>query len=268
MIVATLQAGSWLSSPVATAPSCAPSLGLLQGPDNPLSNILGYVVVFMVVVWPIIRGVMESAQQKRQEFERQQARGINSKKPARGAGRRSLEEILRGDPYVEALEDPFELGPEELYRDSGSELASEPSSGPSSGVPSGAAAVGAPNSRANSANPKLRPSERDFGDLLDSSMMGQDLVSDDDLSEVPSEDEMEAASGSPSGGMGSSADPGEGSGQRLQGSSPPPSVHHAHASKDPFSKLHGRLTPWQRAVVYREVLGPPAAMKSHGIGDR
>lgn len=266
MIVALLQAGAWLTSPAAAVPSCSPSLGLLQGPDSPLGDLLGYVVVFMVVVWPIIRGVMESAQKKREEFERQQARGVKSKKAAGvPVGRRSLEEILRGDPYIETLAGQDELDPDELSlddfrRQGGSEISPEP------------AAVAGPQSRVDSANPSLRPSERVLlGDIFNDELMGRDLVSDEYLSEVPSEDELEtsleAVSVSPPGGLGSSADPGEGSGQRLQSGSPPPSVHHAHASKDPFSKLHERLTPWQRAVVYKEILGPPAAMKSHGIGD-
>ena len=35
---------------------------LQGGPDSPLGDLLGYVVLFVVVIWPIIRGVLDQAQ--------------------------------------------------------------------------------------------------------------------------------------------------------------------------------------------------------------
>ena len=32
---------------------------LQGGPDSPLGDLLGYVVLFVVVIWPIIRGVLD-----------------------------------------------------------------------------------------------------------------------------------------------------------------------------------------------------------------
>ena len=146
MIVAAVQSGAWFP-PLG---DWMPPWALQQGPDNPLSNLLGYVVVFMVIVWPIIRGVMESAQQKRQEFERGQARKAKARSGA-PARRRSLEEIMRGDPYVETLADPTEVSLDEL-RDGPASREYESYSAPSSleGAASGSShspgGMGDPNS--------------------------------------------------------------------------------------------------------------------------
>jgi len=258
VITGALQAGA-LVPPSAGAP---PLLGLLQGQDNPFGNLLGYVIVFMVVVWPIIRGVIESANEKRQEFERGQARQARAKnRSGTPPGRRSLEEILRGDPYVEALQEPEELSLEDLREPPHEQAsASRVPSAESAGMP--ASDAPGPRSRLEGANPALRPSERELvGDPFDDSIMGQDLVNDDALQDVPTEDELEVSIDTSAAGRGKSLGSRD---DRGTGASSEPQV--ATGSGSALAHLERRLSPWQRAFVYKEVLGPPAAMHSHDQG--
>lgn len=208
---------------------------LQGGPDSPLGDLLGYVVLFVVVVWPIIRGVLDQAQGRRTEFERQQRK----KRPSgqRTGGGRSLEEILRGDPYVEALEEPLledvvrdveAAAPPPLLR----EQLSEPSFG-------------------ERPEDEVRPSERELvGDPFDDSVMGQDLVDGISLADVPSEDELEVdLDRGPRGPM-----------RRAIAESASASA--PGAAQRGIGRLERGFSPWQRAFVLKEILGAPAATRA------
>ena len=209
---------------------------LQGGPDSPLGDLLGYVVLFVVVVWPIIRGVLDQAQGRRTEFERQQRK----KRPSgqRTGGGRSLEEILRGDPYVEALEEPLledvvreiePAAPPPLPR----EQLSEPSFG-------------------ERPEDEVRPSERELvGDPFDDSVMGQDLVDGLSLAEVPSEDELEVD---------------------LDRGPTGPEFDARRGVGEPFGRRSGATrhrprssaasVPGSAAFVLKEILGAPAATRA------
>ncbi|MEC8511683.1 MAG: hypothetical protein VX015_06015 [Planctomycetota bacterium] len=209
------------------------------GPDSPLGDLLGYVVLFVVVVWPIIRGVLDQAQGRRTEFEQQQRR----KRPPgkRADGGRSLEEILRGDPYVEALEEPLL---EDVVREV--EAASPPP------LPPERLSKSSLGERSADA---VRPTERELvGDPFDDSIMGMDLVDDLSLADVPAEDELEV-----------SLD--HGPRRPIRGavaqSASAPTVS---AAERGLGGLERRFTPWQRAFVLKEILGPPAATRTFDDG--
>ena len=55
----------------------------LQQPDKPFGDILGWLIVFVVVIWPIIRGLLENASTQRKKFEQQQKRAPRG---SQGAG--------------------------------------------------------------------------------------------------------------------------------------------------------------------------------------
>ncbi len=212
---------------------------LQGGPDSPLGDLLGYVVLFVVVIWPIIRGVLDQAQGRRADFERQQRK----KRPSgERAGRgRSLEEILRGDPYVEALEEPLlEDVVREIEADSPLPLPREELSEPSFG---------------ERPENEIRPSERELvGDPFDDSVMGQDLVDGISLADVPTEDELEVEiDRGPRGPM-----------RRASARPASPSV--ASVSDRGLDRLERRFTPWQRAFVLKEILGAPAATRAFDDG--
>lgn len=220
------------------------------GPDSPLGDLLGYVVLFVVVVWPIIRGVLDQAQGRREEFEREQR-----KKRAGGDSRegpRSLEEILRGDPYVEALEEPVveEYVPREAASDP------PPLPAPSrrrrrrpSKAPARTPVLG------ERPENEVRPTDRELvGDPFDDSIMGQDLVDDRSLADVPAEEELEVSlDRGPRGPVGGAA----------VAASAAPGLSPAERG---LGRLERRFTPWQRAFVLKEILGPPAATRSFDDG--
>lgn len=212
---------------------------LQGGPDSPLGDLLGYVVLFVVVVWPIIRGVLDQAQGRRADFERQQRK----KRPSgERAGRgRSLEEILRGDPYVEALEEPLlEDVVREIEPASPPLLPREELSEPSFG---------------ERPEDEVRPSERELvGDPFDDSVMGQDLVDGISLADVPTEDELEVE-----------IDRGPRGPMRRE-SARPASPAVASVSDRGLDRLERRFTPWQRAFVLKEILGAPAATRAFDDG--
>lgn len=212
---------------------------LQGGPDSPLGDLLGYVVLFVVVVWPIIRGVLDQAQGRRADFERQQRK----KRPSgERAGRgRSLEEILRGDPYVEALEEPLlEDVVREIEPASPPLLPREELSEPSFG---------------ERPENEIRPSERELvGDPFDDSVMGQDLVDGSSLADVPTEDELEVEiDRGPRGPI-----------RRASARPARPAV--ASVSDRGLDRLERRFTPWQRAFVLKEILGAPAATRAFDDG--
>ncbi|MEE2940658.1 MAG: hypothetical protein VX460_09770 [Planctomycetota bacterium] len=211
------------------------------GPDSPLGDLLGYFVIFVVVVWPIIRGVLDQAKGRRAQFEQQQRRNRPTGARARAGGGRSLEEILRGDPYVEALEEPLlEEVVREIEAPSPPPLPRERPSEPSFG---------------ERPADELRPSERELvGDPFDDSIMGGDLVQSLALAEVPTEDELEVA-----------IDPGRRE-QISEMAEQSASLSTPRAAERGLGGLERRFTPWQRAFVLKEILGAPAATRAFDDG--
>ncbi|MEL6431939.1 MAG: hypothetical protein AAFZ87_13805 [Planctomycetota bacterium] len=218
-------------------------------------RLLGFVVLFFVVLWPVIRGIIETATARRKEFEQQQRRAAG-----RGPARRrpTLEEILRGEPGPGPFED--EAVPAEALRRTESRSTTSPGAPPP--LP--------PSRRRPTPRPTQRPTEPAAragrlstlgpelaGDPFDESQMGRDLVDDAVLPEVPSEDEMEERFDEAAAAA------------KLRAQGDARAREHQRAERAPeaapgakaLRNLEARLTPWQRAFVFKELLGPPRAVE-------
>lgn len=228
----------------------------VQGPpDGPIGDWLGYIVIFAVVVWPILRGLLESAQTQRKEFERKQRRQ-QPVDPASGQRRPTLDELLRGEPF--AMEEEATLRRPEP----------EPAPTP-------------PPAAANrEARRRAAEDARDAGSLVgdpfdESSMgrgMGRDLVADEDLMHIPDEDELERSSGrrsasraevtaAGSAGRGTPDERFTGLGETSAAMQTSGGEASRGSSDKSLARLERQYSSWKRAFILHEVLGAPRAAK-------
>ena len=193
----------------------------------------GYVVLFVVVVWPIIRGCSTRL------WPAHGVRAAAARGAALGPAQRRRTEP-RGDPargpHVEALEEP----PEDVVREV---EAAAPPPLPREQLPEPAFG--------ERPEDEPRPSERELvGDPFDDSVMGRDLVDRNSLADVPTEDELEV-----------DVDRGaRDSFRRAVAQSASPSA--PGAAERGLGRLERGFTPWQRAFVLKEILGAPAATRA------
>lgn len=216
-----------------------------QGPDSPLGNLLGYVVLFAVVIWPIIRSVIEAANEKRKEFERtQQAAGRKAAGQGAKRGRRRFEDVLAEDGGTTAsvAMDGFDEPPP----------------------------LRSLSKRTGSLRDPVEPERPTSlaGDLFDDRVTGFDLAEGSSLSSVPGENELESSTDGPDFDDYRPLAPGSHANApstqvsdvpgaalkvtRLTGTRGTP-------GKGVLTRLEKRLSPWQRAIALREILGPPVA---------
>lgn len=226
----------------------ARSIGALQRPDDDIiGRIFSLVFLAFVLLWPVIQRKINEAQ------ERQRERASGGAPPQRPAPRRDALEELFGEPLEDEGEADAEHDPE-----------------PWAGAP--------PRPAADEPSPLERPTpelttRRELvGDPFDDSQMGDDLVPDSSLPETPRESELErgrfdedaaaarlrrasfrsrpfssSSTGTPLGsstGLASGVGVGAGSSSRA-------------ATRAALRRVERRYSPWQRAFVLREVLGPP-----------
>lgn len=236
------------------------------------SNVLGWLIVFFMVIWPVIRGVVEAANERRRKFiEAEQRRpkgGVAGGRPERRdpfeALRRALEEAHGIE--VEAEEPP--------RRSAGT---------PTAGPARSAAAPAAPVSRRPAARAQVKPApprpaepaprstvapEGSFGrDPLDERALERPLVAERDLARVPSE-----------GGAPSEAPQRRATPSPAPPTQDPPAPHMEPAAAAVATRLQSRdaarggtldiarlarraRTPWAAAVLYEELLGPPVSLR-------
>ncbi|QDV07692.1 hypothetical protein Poly30_32210 [Planctomycetes bacterium Poly30] len=251
-------------------------LGLLQrpqAPESPFKDVLGWIIVFFVIVWPILRGIMETARTQRKEFEEKegkQAKGAAG--PPRPARRkRTLEEILEGkleraDVDVRAPSEASTAAPARPPVSRATVPKSAPPAARFGERPAGEST--APVYRANDllggdsyADSYGEDSVDLVGDPYDEAAMTRDLVPDAKLRRIPTEDEVEA--GSPMSGTqarGVTAATVANQPGRLAAAPVPANL----VREDPevlFGRLKKPLTPWQKAFVLREVLGTPLSSR-------
>ncbi len=238
----------------------------LQGPDSPFGNLLGYIVVFFVVVWPIIRGLLDNAKKQRAEFEAKETKAGHRPNQSRNRqARRTLEEILEGKlERVDSYDEP-----EPTYEEKPTAVTPRRERTPLAQ----AKKPKAPALGDRPADESVAPvyhlddlhGESDVelgGDPFDEGSMESDLVSESKLSHVPTEDELESNLDSTMRGISrgaASARPGPG------GLTPAyvPDLG-ALRSEDPEAIFRGMgrpLTPWQKAFILKEVLGQPMASR-------
>ena len=229
------------------------------GPDSPFGDLLGYIIIFFVVVWPILRGLLENAKKQREEFESKRSQAGPRSGQGRGErGRRTLEEILEGkleriDSYDEPPVMPAEAPPQPAPR-------VERRLAPESKLPAfGDRPADEAAAPVYTDDDLLGGSSVELGsDPFDEASLEQDLVSKAALAEVPTEGEVEANLGSAMGPM-----------QRRPGAvqaSPiaPQSGLEVLRSDDPEAIYRGMgrpLSPWQKAFILKEVLGQPLASR-------
>ena len=246
-------------------PLGAPPLGLLQpGPDSPFGDLLGYVIIFFVIVWPILRGLLETAKKQRAEFEEKerQAGHRSAPSPNRKA-RRTLEEILEGKlERVDSYDEPevaVKAAPQRPKR--------KPLPPPSAPEPKAAAFGDRPMDESSAPVYHLDDLHGDSdaelgGDPFDEDSMEAELVSEARLAHVPTEDELESSLESALDGMprrAISARPGPAAKAPVGA----PNLD-ALRSEDPeaiFRAMGRPLSPWQKAMILKEVLGQPLAAR-------
>ncbi|MEM9379644.1 MAG: hypothetical protein AAGB93_06795 [Planctomycetota bacterium] len=220
-----------------------------QRPDRPFGDILGWLIVFFVVVWPILRGLLDNAANQRKKFEEQQRRA------SRNRGGRPAEKRSRLDEFVEEM-----ITGQRAKVDAGDARADAFDPGTTETATTVLEPAPTPPPRPARRREPSRPPEpepasrRDFStasigsDPFDESLLETDLVADEALAEVPSEDavETEVSYAEAIGGLDQTID-----------LMPTPELDRASA----LERIQRRRTPWQAAYVLKEVLGPPAALQ-------
>ncbi len=223
-------------------------------------NVLGWLIVFFMVVWPLIRGAVEAANERRRKFVEAERRRVKGG-------------VAGGRPE---RRDPFEALRRALEEAHGIEVETEE-------PPRRPAASAAPAERRPAARVKVKPSpprpaepaprstvapDGGFGrDPFDERALERPLVADRELARVPSEGGEPAALSQR---------------HREPASSPPamdpPAPHMEAAAAAAATRLASRdvsrggaldiarlarraRTPWAAAVVYEELLGPPVSLR-------
>ncbi|MFT5732151.1 MAG: hypothetical protein ACJA2W_003702 [Planctomycetota bacterium] len=239
-------------------------LGILQGPPDPggpFGDALGWIVVFFVIIWPILRGILATARGNRDEHESQQGKATPPV-ANRERRRRTLEEILEGKLVTQDEEDAPAPPPRPRATVNRAPKASAvaPARFGERPTDEGFAPVYGIDDL------YTHDRDKDLGkDPFDESSMELDLVPDARLSHVPTEDEVES-------GMGSSGTHARGttrSSVAATTTSHGPGTAKGRsepllARDDPevfFSRMKRPLSPWQKAFVLREVLSPPLASR-------
>lgn len=242
-----------------------------QGPESPFGDALGWIIVFFVIVWPILRGILETAKTQRKEFEAKQAKQAKGAPP--GANRRrTLEEILEGrleradvdprDSRGGPSGSPADAEPPRRVQRQKIKKAPLPEArfGERPMGENSAPIYGADDLYSSDRNSSNRSGEL-VGDPFDEAAMERDLVPEAKLRHIPSEDEVESgssSSGTQARGVTRSSVAG---GPRAAA---PAIVESGLAREDPeaiFRRLPRPLSPWQKAIVLREVLGEPLASR-------
>jgi hypothetical protein len=245
----------------------------LQGPDSPNGNILGWLIVFFMIVWPIIRGAIEAANERRRKFVEQERRRGQMGGPTAGPAAPTGRPTLERDPF-EALRRAMEQarGDQERQGDEPPVRRATPQ------VPTRPVEPKTQKSRvprAHQAGPvqherESRPIVRSytFGrDPFDDRELERPLVKDPELARVPSE-----------GGQATETP------RRRPTPAPQPPIDAPSPVIEPLTAAlssRGRAvpvgnfalqriaqrvpSPWARAVVYEELLGPPVGQREPRI---
>lgn len=246
----------------------------LQGPDSPNGNILGWLIVFFMIVWPIIRGAIEAANERRRKFVEQER--LRGQADGPSAGPTAGPAAPTGRPKLEGR-DPFEAmrrAIEQARGDQERQHDAPPVRRAAPPAPTRSVAPQPQKSRAQKAykappaphererRPVVRPDT--FGrDPFDDKQLERPLVKDVDLARVPSE-----------GGQATETP------QRRRAPAPEPPIDAPTPVVEPhlgalssrgravpvggfaLKRIAQRVpSPWAQAVLYEELLGPPVGLR-------
>ena len=240
-----------------------PSLALVQGqPDSPFGDILGYVIVFFVVIWPIIRGLLGNASEQKKKHEEQQRRSGGRPRPKDAPGRSRLDAFI--EDMVSGQRARGDMG------DAEAQVGTELPTAARTPLERAVTVVEAPPPVPRRAMPHaqkpttrlapvLRPelaSETAFntslgGDPFDDSWMGRELVSESALTHLRSEDEAETSVA-----YASAID------RLALSESATAMTVTGDVRESALESIHRGRTPWQAAFVLKEILGPPGGLRS------
>lgn len=262
------------------APSFLGALPVQGGVGFDMDSLVGLVIVFFAVIWPVIRGLLNVAKSNRQDFQAQSKAGSESTRanPLEAflqglqddgeeeevVRERRAARVARAERREAALErqrarreraglspsaDPFEKGSEEVVTEAPVEASVEaqPKEQPSSVAPS----TNAPATRA-----RRRPEPVD----------GFEVAIDDDLDAVPSEDALEAdlfAQPQPARRGTEEREPDEEGLEVLSGAGERAAFALESEQASPLDRIQAGRSPWRSAILMKEILGPPISVKPH-----
>jgi len=261
------------------APSFLGALPVQRGVGFDVDNLVGLVIVFFAVIWPVIRGLLNVAKSNRQDFQARSKAGSESTRAnpleafLQGLQDDGEEEVVRerraarearAERREAALErqrarreragqspsaDPFEKGSKEVVTEASVEASVEarPKEQPSSVAPS----TNVPATWA-----RRRPEPVD----------GFEVAIDDDLDAVPSEDALEAdlfAQPQPARRGTEEREPDEEGLEVLSGAGERAAFALDSEQGSPLDRIQAGRSPWRSAILMKEILGPPISVKPH-----
>jgi hypothetical protein len=264
------------------APSFLGALPVQGGVGFDMDSLVGLVIVFFAVIWPVIRGLLNVAKSNRQDFQARSGAGSASDRPS------GLEAFLEGlreddsedDKYHEAdrvvraaerarrrreqreeelaaqrvrREQAMAAAPSDPFEASGREQAAEariqetPREAPSR-LSSTASAASSRGGR--SAEP----------------MEGLGGAREDGLEEIPSEDALEAdlfARPENGRGDGPEREPDEEGLEVIAGAGERAAFALDAEQRSPLDRIQAGRSPWRSAILMKEILGPPISVTPH-----
>ena len=252
-----------------SVPTSLAALPVQGGVGFDVDNLLGLVIVFFAVIWPVIRGLLNAAKSNRQDFQARSGsdssrsnaleaflEGLREddddgdeeeadrrrRAAARARRRREQREEelaaqrARRERAMEAARsDPFEAGEEVL---AGATVQEIPKERPSVLAPSG----GGREDRGR--GPTKRFEVAIYGDL----------------DEIPSEDALEAdlfARPEPE------REPDEEGLEVLSGAGERAAFALESEQASPLERIQAGRSPWRSAILMKEILGPPISVTPH-----
>ena len=236
-----------------------------------VDNLVGLAIVFFAVVWPVIRGLLNVAKSNRQEFQAKTQRGAG---PSRSS---ALDEFLRG--LVEGEPDDeqelarqrrtasrsrkrqraAELEQQQARRAQQEQLRPTPAVDPFD-TRAEPQAVAASLGDATEAPPSDRAT-RAMG-----AVDGFDVSINGELDEIPSESDLEegrftlrddARRRGPEGA------PDEMGLEVLSGEGERAAFALDSKRQSPLARVQGGRSPWQSAILMKEILGSPISVTPH-----
>ncbi|MEM9802369.1 MAG: hypothetical protein AAGA20_18725 [Planctomycetota bacterium] len=205
-------------------------------PDSPLGDILGWLIVFFVIVWPIIKGLLDKAAEQHRNFEQRQRRAAGGGEARTEPKRSRIDQVL--EDMLSAPRDAVDAEPE-----------MPPPVPRRRPKPPAPRPVPEPVSQQRLEGAEAFPGTELGRDPFDETLLQRDLGAVTELAQVASENEIEVT--------------GPVEMTSLDRVAPATQVHGSQhdPSEDALARIRAGKTPWQSAFLLREVLGPPVAAR-------
>ena len=287
-----------------SVPPFLAALPVQGGVGFDVDNLVGLAIVFFAVIWPVIRGLLNVAKSNRQDFQARSKRGVNSSQASssrssaleaflEGLREEDDEETARLDRAAERARRRSEEREEELRaqqarrgraqlertqleraqreRSQQERLRAAPSADPfESAADRQEAAASSREVPEASGSAFDAPSSARASSARASSAMeavdGFDVSINDELVEVPSEDDLEEGKFEFSAGAGrerSEREPDEEGLEVLEGAGERAAFALDKVKRSPLERVQGGRSPWQSAILMKEILGSPISVSPH-----